>query len=611
MLSEPGVADHGSADFVEALIAFHEERYEDALARANAATVKGPWFYEAKKLAGDVLVAMSRQRGFGSDAAAETALLARGLEMYREALDVARSEPSLAARLCSAQEMVLWTDVFSLRRSIAGERLALALEDCEDALDLDPDLPMALGAKAWLLQLGNYVDDSEGRKPQYSYDEAVRLTDRVIGLLADSPESYGQRAMVHLIQAIYEGNHGLDCEQSYRRAIADYARSAELRPQSLYFKIRLAETYSYLAGDLQERGESPVEALDHGIAALEQGMAGGQVPSSVPFTLGSLYYYRAQWKAATGEDALESFEHAAESLRLASQDATRPTESANLALLLVNLGNYQLVEGQDPTHSFGEGVEQGARALALSSEDGYIHFVKGLNHFGLARYELLTGGDPLLEIGQALSAHSRGLELSPGNTYAYPELAMILNLRAEQELREGGSPEATLAESRSWLDKGLALNPEFAGSHQVAAANSMIRARWALVRGRSPERDLEQALGSLRIAAANNPSDAETPLAEAEAHLWLARWHHGLGRAVGDDFERGLAAVETARRLNPRSAAPDAVLAGLLRLRALTSDAREMSAAGVQEARSLLDAALQRNPYLRGRYPEAVEELGL
>jgi len=188
---------------------------------------------------------------------------------------------------------------------------------------------------------------------------------------------------------------------------------------------------------------------------------------------------------------------------------------------------------------------------------------------------------------------------------------MILNLRAEHELREGVSPEATLAESQSWLDKGLALNPEFAGSHQVAAANSMIRARCALAQGRSPDRDLEQALGSLRTAAASNPSDAETPLVEAEARLWLARWHHSLGQAVAEDLDRGLDAVEKARQLNPRSAATDIVLAGLLRLRELTADTPDTSAAGVEEARSLLDAALQRNPYLRGRYPEVVEELGL
>ena len=93
-----------------------------------------------------------------------------------------------------------------------------------------------------------------------------------------------------------------------------------------------------------------------------------------------------------------------------------------------------------------------------------------------------------------------------------------------------------------------------------------------------------------------------------KATLWssVGQVHARLVNEIG----RWPDAVETARQLNPRMAAPDAVLAGLLRLQALTVDTPETSA-GVEEARSLLDAALQRNPYLRGRYPEVVEELGL
>lgn len=92
-------AEVPSPDYVAALLAFHEDRWDDALARMDAAGPLPPWFFEAPMLRGDILQARAHQRWNQGDRDGARADLDAGRQVLASAAATGESLPEVQLAL--------------------------------------------------------------------------------------------------------------------------------------------------------------------------------------------------------------------------------------------------------------------------------------------------------------------------------------------------------------------------------------------------------------------------------------------------------------------------------------------------------------------------------
>ena len=137
-----------SAAYAEGLIAFYEQRYEEALAKAKDAIEELEWLYEAKILEGDIHLALGAEKKFRG--AYDGALFDFSLAgaAYETAAELARSDASVYDGDCARWIQVVETEA----RRGAPERSTFdsALGACTRSLDSSAD--QRGGSRARLLE---------------------------------------------------------------------------------------------------------------------------------------------------------------------------------------------------------------------------------------------------------------------------------------------------------------------------------------------------------------------------------------------------------------------------------------------------------------------------
>ena len=92
--------DPAALDYLRGLIAFYEERYDDALKLAREAATRSPSLFEARTLEGDIHVAIASDRYWKGDDDGDRAELQQAGPAFAAALEVARSSATALEGEC-------------------------------------------------------------------------------------------------------------------------------------------------------------------------------------------------------------------------------------------------------------------------------------------------------------------------------------------------------------------------------------------------------------------------------------------------------------------------------------------------------------------------------
>ncbi|MEM6456041.1 MAG: serine/threonine-protein kinase [Acidobacteriota bacterium] len=192
-------AQTASPDYVEALLALYERRYDDALTLAERAQRAVPWAYEIDRLIGEVHVARSRAldsaRPAAVDAAREAAAAA-----YARAIERAPSDPESRVRLCQlhgywlgsliARPHAPGNDHAAHARSLRARGLAR----CQSALQIDLARAKAHASMGYLeRQYGEYLRWQRDEDPIPHFGRAQRHLQRAVRM---SPSSARVHSML-------------------------------------------------------------------------------------------------------------------------------------------------------------------------------------------------------------------------------------------------------------------------------------------------------------------------------------------------------------------------------------------------------------------------------
>ena len=502
LIASAGPAAAEEKEYLEALLAYCEERYTEAIRLARRAFERHPWLYEAKQLEAEAGIALAAEATRAGDFERRHRLLEQAESPYREALAVGRSDPSLWSGECSRRAQIFDDPTLgALPQSEIENRFRWALEPCGMALQIEPgraDVHLSRAQTHWRRAEGmfrRYQDPTEAL--------AAAITSARAVLAAHPMETRAHRLVgdASYVSAVWQGLLGGDPTPGLDQGERAFRRAADLNPNSAAARAGMGKLLFQRAEYLKGRRNAPLAVIDEAIAWYAAAVELEPNLSIYRAGLGTAYSAKATYELARGRPAGES-----------------------MAGALAAFDRVLELTPQDPTSRFN-------RANLLQIDAAYR----------IARGEVLAG--------RLQAAYEDVAELRR----AYPDAIGTRGLLAENRylealrLVEGGQdPNDAAEEGLRALEVEQGRAPELAVLWRLEAQFHLLSARRTVQLGRSPERALDRALAALRTAESRRQRDRETPAVLAEAHWRRALWLEKTGGHPAPDIAAGLEATAEA-----------------------------------------------------------------
>lgn len=480
LLEEVRRCETESPEFLEAVLASCDERFEDALTHAEAAARARPWLYDAHLISGDAWrelgrVHMSRGEAEGAMAAFESAESA-----LREAAAIGRSDPTVHQALCDLGLARSELGLFGSGNDLAAV-VEAALPACRAVVVADPDrVGGHLGQSALWVRLAEWNLERQ-QAPEAALGEVERAAGRALELDPDNGEAMSRLGSAAVLRAQHLLGEGGDPTARIAEAVAWFEAASTRDPSRLETIANLGKAHWLTAAFVQEKGGDPREALKRAGTAFERAedAADPDDPEIAVMSnnAGAVWFRRAMWERDNGHD---------------------PGPSLDLAV-----ASFERAAGINPD-------------LVLAPLNmAYMHGYR-------AGYLAAEGGDPLPWWRAAVAAYHRCLEIQPDHPTALVRLAAVHTARAEHLIATGGDPVGDLDAAVNQLDI-LHRSREGHPEDTLGLARAVVdRGVWTAGRGEDSGEDLAHVRALLGEVSQHGPEAAGA--AEEVAREAAPRW---------------------------------------------------------------------------------------
>lgn len=645
-LQEAGEAPTDSPEYVEALIAFYEQKWEEALSLSREGFRKVPWLYEAKKLEGDVLAARGRtERKTGAvDKASSDYALAE--TAYRDASGIAASEPGIYKSLCELEN-----DRMSLESDRGGDIQTLfrdALEACGRAIKADSGLsaaydeqavayfkmaedqyyqgkdPLALLAKGiesaktsikinpdgaggyspcgsayWLK---GYYESDHGIDPHQSFQNAILYLQKAAQLDPGSHSPYHNMGNANLLSGQYDAKHGIDPRPSFNKAVASFQKATQLYQNASSYN-NLGLSYSNMADYEEEHGIDPGKNRKNAIAGFQEALKIRPNHAWAHMNLANTYQALAQDEMTHGRDPKPLLQDALSNFKQAL--AAKPDDPLcylNIASTYLTTAEYELSHGIDAAGSINSALTNSAKSAqgdpSMSDAFGNI----GYSHCKAGELQWKKKLNPQKEFQKAFEAFDKALKIDPQSLDSALGMCEAYRLQIGYRIYMKQNPTELLAKGLAASRTALQINPDSQKAMLYQGEMLTLDARSKMRTQTGPDSSFSDSEQSLRQAILKKPGDPEAYLAFAELRRWEAEWKLATKKDAETDIQEGLDASEKALAVNPDSAEALALSGVLLLQRSgLVADATQKKEI-MSRAEQAFTRAFQVNPYLKMEY---------
>ena len=550
-----------SPAFVEGLIAFREERWDDALARLAEAQREVPSLYEARRLAGDVYTQMSQGHRDRGDVEGALALATQAAEAYRGAQEIARSDDSIHLGECVRRTVLV---ILEGNRGRSIDRHASeALAACDRALVVDPDSGAAHRQASAILADIAEAEAWQGKDPRPALDRAVSEADAAIALDPRDDQALSNRGGAWNVRGgFYEAKHGIDPRPSYAKAIESFERSIAIRPR--------AGTLTYL---------------------------------------GQAHNFVGVWEANHGGDPLPHWQRAVENHERATALAPHwASPHINMGAVLGSRAAYEMSHGVDPRPSIAAAVAHHTKAIELNPSNP-----KPLSNLAnawarRALWERTHGVDCRASVDEAIRTYEKARAMKPDDGDTYDNLA---------DTWRGPSPcsrwTAASTRPRRSRRRGRPSKPR-SGSTRTTGPASWVGPAASFsprVTPRATPRATPTRRPGSRPRSPTSPARSSSTRRTRTGARWRRRSTDGrpsgasrTTRRPETRCRRGLEAAARALQLDATMAEAHAVRGALLALQARGEKDPALRSKQEAEAKADLRKALEMNPLLKVDYPE-------
>ena len=524
--------------FPNALIAFYDGSLDEALEAARRVFQARPWFYEAKQLEGEILLAKARA---SQDRALALAALTPATEAFLAAERVAPSDASPYLG-----EARVWLEVMN-QQATSGQELTLGLAACRKAAAKAAMVaPRSAAPPAVLSQaLGDWGRrlNQQGQDATDALREALQLTDQALALDPMSREAHVARASV----ARHLGHNLMDLSQD----------------PSHWLQVAIANCQWLLARD---PGDVLAMEVSRGAFTI---LMGYETSAGLP-----------PWESFEGLLKLD--------LRTLGLHPGMATAHRSLGYAWCERAEYERRYGLDPLPSAAEAGRQFDLALAANATDYKAFYGLGNVRLIEAQQAFALGQDPRPSATKAIEHYQHSLALNPGNAASCGVLAESYLLLGEAALAQNLDPGGSFQLASGWLDRGLGMNPRSSYLWLRRGQLELLHSRWARGQVQAALPRLRFAQEAFRKALVEAPGNAEAMAGLAEGHAFLARLEPARWRA---EVIQGQAWVAKGLLITPRNADLYRVAGTLADLKASHTG----KPGDVQEAREQFRRALKLN----------------
>lgn len=497
-------AEVPSAEYVAALIAFYENRLDEALGHLDAIGGGLPWFYEAPALRGDILLARAQQHRMKGERDLALGDFESGRRAYAAASAVGESVPAVYEAM--------------------GE----------------------LEYGALVMELYGQGDVSP------PFTRGVEATGRALAVLPDHYASLVLEARLHRSLAEHRSNKGGNVDDLLTRAVADAERALALAPARPEARLELARAHRQWGEYRQSRSQDPGEQLRKAIA-ISEGIAPGDRDYDFHVHLGLIYKVWADYQDRVSVDSQVFRGKAIDAYREAIQRNDRFSD------VWINLGiNYFMRASQpragDPEGDLGQAITALDKARALSPKHIVPYFYEGQIHEQRGLRQRAHGGDARPELATALARYQEGSAINPSLPHLHNGAGGILIDQAREAWDRGGDPDPLLAEARKAFEQAITVAPEQSfGYHNVGEA-LVQRAGYQRARGEDPSATASEAIVAIQKAIDRAPDDASPWANLGTVHAIVAAYELDQGHDPRPRLLLASAAIEKALAKNPGDA---------------------------------------------------------
>ncbi len=529
-----------SAQYLAGLIAFYEERWEDARLKVGAAHSTLPWKYDTHKLEGDILCAMAKDAVERGDYQQGRQWFDQALAAYDRAALVGKSDPEVYLARGDLYASMISLGLYGSGQDI-GPCLTRGLEESDRALQADPDNVDALRLQAKLHRRLGEWQGSRGQDPTTAFTRLIETAQKLLALDHDDAFAYNELGLAGLRLAIHQRNHSLDPRANLLRATHALERSVALEPSYTGFN-RLGSVYSQLANAQRRKGEKAEEAQRAAVRAFEQANAIDPGKLGALINLGDAYLKQANFERDRGSGSAVNYQKALDAFAKAlGVNAQHPIARYYTGVAHRDLALWRRMAGQDARADLTRAIRNVERALEINNKRLEFHVILGGICLDLALEQWGRGDNPSPALERALATLEQAARQSPEARGISREIAKAYVAQGEIELALGSDPNASLDRAIAAAEAAIRARPQApAGRWQLAAALN-VRAAFQLARGQDPSPALTRGLDALQAAP--------HPLLLGQLRLLLARHAAAQGDDPADTLTQARAAlVEAANR---------------------------------------------------------------
>ncbi|HEX5749734.1 MAG TPA: protein kinase [Archangium sp.] len=544
-------AEVPSTAYVAALLAFYENRWDEALSQLDAIGTGLSWFHEAPRLRGDILQARAMRQWNQGEHAGALADFEAGRKAYAEAAAIGESVASI--------------------HTAQGE----------------------LEYGALVLELYGKGDVT----PRYT--QALQAVSRALTAMPEHPDALVLESRLHRRLAEHQRNLGDYSETLPEKAVAAARRALELAPSSSKARLELGQAWWIWGYTRQSHSLDPREQLRKAVESFE-GIAPEERDQDFLLNLGMVYKTWADYEDQVGADPLPAYGKSIESYLAAIQrDAQVPEEWINLGIGYYTRARHPRAPAPDA--DLTEAVAALDKARSLNPGHVVPYFYAGLAHALVAQRLRGSGGDPGPSLERSAEMFREGIKLGPGIPQLHNGLALTLLQQAQARWDRGEDPFPALDQARAACEQSVALAPKGGYGHINLGEVLAHRALYQRARGEDPGPSVRAADEALRQALQWLPEDAGAMANRGMVHAILATFELDHGKDPRPSSARAEAALRQALAHNPAQAEAWYSLGEALGARALSPGGRPQdSEEALQAFQKGLELAPERQDFRIG-----------
>jgi tetratricopeptide (TPR) repeat protein/predicted Ser/Thr protein kinase len=519
-----------STEYVAALIAFHEDRFDEALARLDTLGPRQPWFYEAPQLRGDILRTRATRRWNQGDREGARADFEAGRRAYQSAASTGESVPEVYEALAELEYTALVMELYGqgdvqppFQRGV--EAVALALKASPESFE----------ARLLEARLHRRLAESRlntGAGAEEPLKKAIEAAQAALALAPTETSIHMELGRSFYLLGRGRLLRNQDPSEQIRLAF-EYLESTAPEHRNAELLVLLAIVFELRSTYAHQGGGDPRADREKALSAYLQALKQDERQLAAWINLGNLYVARALDASAKDPDGDLA-------LAMAALDKARALNPRHIVPYLsaaeaqLQLAHRRRAHGGDVRPDLSKALALYEQGLAINAKLPQFHNGVGTILLEQAREAWTRGKDPLPQLQQALKAFEQAMALAPQQGYAYHNASEVLLQRAVYERARGASPVASLREAMkaarqaiTWLDQA----PPWRNLGRAL----MLLASFEREQGRDAGPSLAQASEALNTALARDPGHAEAWQHLGETRALQAQWEE-----AARDFQKAI-----------------------------------------------------------------------